>query len=64
MLTGIKKILIENCNVSNVKIRQIGSIYDVAWSKKEDLKSIRSFLYTNATLYLQRKYDKFHSIEN
>jgi len=64
MLTEIKRILIENCNVSDVKIRQVGNIYDIAWSKKEDLKNIRSFLYSNATLYLQRKYNKFHSIEN
>ena len=31
---------------------------------QKDQLPIRSFLYSNATLYLQRKYNKFHSIEN
>ena len=62
IITKIKEILINKCKVSDTKIRQLKNLHDIAWTKKEDIKNIRTFLYTSSTLFLQRKYDKFYSI--
>lgn len=64
MMSHIKSVLITECCVDDVQIRQVKSIYLITWANKLQLQKIREFLYKDATLFLTRKKDKFYSIKD
>lgn len=62
MLQNIQTILMENCNLNATKIRFRKNAYNLRYGGRRQLDRIYHYLYDDATVYLQRKYDKFHSI--
>lgn len=63
----IQNVLVNNCNLSKTKLgkrhkdRENNS-YHVKYTGRFSCLKIRDYLYKDAHLYLQRKYDKFFSI--
>ena len=49
-------------NMQNVKLRTQGKGFVVCAYSKEDIKNIYNFLYKDATVFLERKKEKFSSI--
>ena len=69
ILIPIQNILIDKCNASQTKLRRYNNrpnieIYDLVYGGKNNIISIGNYMYNNATIYLQRKYDKFSQIKN
>lgn len=56
-----RDILIKNCNISKVKISPKGTIFSVSYCGNGNAQKIYNFLYKDATIYLERKYQKFIS---
>tara|TARA_R110000868_G_scaffold46524_5_gene153637 strand:+ start:21154 stop:21981 length:828 start_codon:yes stop_codon:yes gene_type:complete len=54
-----KTIIEQNCNVNDNKIIKINNIYSLSYSGNNVVKRIYEFLYKDATIYLDRKKDKF-----
>lgn len=65
IILNIQNILIQRCNVSKNKIRQNSkNICSLSVTSKKDILSLKTWLYKDATIYLKRKYNKFHDITN
>lgn len=62
-LKVLKQLFISKLNTNDTKIlfRKDDKINDIWFAANKDILSIREFLYKDATIYLQRKYDKFYS---
>lgn len=66
-LYGVQKVLIKNLNLPNTKLykpttQTHNNICVLSHSSLNSCLNIRNYLYFNATIYLQRKYDKFNNI--
>lgn len=68
VVENIQKYLVANCNLNITKIIEeitpsTGNIkYNVAYGGRRQLLRIRDYLYKDATIFLQRKYNRFFSI--
>lgn len=62
-LYNIQTVLIESCKVNRTKLLNYPNknvdIYDLVYGGKNNCKKIYPYLYTNATIFLKRKHDKF-----
>lgn len=58
-ISQYKELLKLNCNVNDNKIIKINNIYSLSYSGNNVIKRIYEFLYKDATIYLDRKKDKF-----
>lgn len=54
-------ILIDNAKLNAVKINQKGNVYCLQYSGNKNIQKIYDFLYKNATIFLERKHNKFIS---
>lgn len=63
-LTNYQDILINNCQLNKVKICKRNNIYCLSYSGNKIIKKIYDFLYADASIYLQRKKDKFYPVIN
>lgn len=54
-----QNILITNCKLNTIKILKHYSVYKIAYSGNNNVKNIYNFLYKNATIFLNRKQEKF-----
>ncbi len=66
-LIDYQQILIDNCNLKLTKLGKRhkdrdSNAYHIKYTGRFSCLRIRDFLYKDATMYLQRKYDKFFSI--
>lgn len=65
-LYNIQTILIQSCDINRTKLldypHKKADIYDLVYGGKNNCKKIYSYIYKNATIYLKRKYDKFHNL--
>lgn len=61
MLHQIQQILMSACDLKATQIRYRKHSYNLRYGGKLQLERIFHYLYDNATIYMQRKYDKFHS---
>lgn len=62
ILQQIQKILTQELGFSKTKIRFRKNAYNLRYGGKNQLKKLFHYMYDNATVYLQRKYEKFISI--
>ncbi len=58
-LTDIAQILKYNCNINLNKITKIKNIYSLRYSGNKNSLKFFSWLYKDATIYLERKKEKF-----
>lgn len=66
MVENIKKIILANCQVTDKKLLKpskysTSDTFSISFGGKKQVSSIREWLYKDATIYLQRKYDKMFS---
>ena len=54
--------LIENCTIRNYSITQFRNIYRFRVNNLDSITSILKYLYGDATVYLDRKYNLFKKI--
>lgn len=59
ILESIQNILIENCNVSRTKLISRKGIYVLTYGGAKMLKRIYDFIYSDATIYMERKHVKY-----
>ena len=66
MIEQLYDCLIKQTNINRNKIkidnRHNNPLYSISNSAKKDIISIFHYLYDEATIYLERKYNKFHSL--
>jgi hypothetical protein len=60
-LKDIQTIWMNTCNVRKTKLFNKGKIYSLHYGGNGNIEKIRNYLYTNATVWLDRKRDKFYS---
>lgn len=58
-----QKILINNCNLNCVKLSKNKKIFELNYGGIHSLNRIYDFLYRDATIYLNRKYNLFQIIK-
>lgn len=58
---SIKDLILEETGIE-FKIYKMRSSYEVRLTKKQECKKFINYLYKDATLYLDRKYDKAHNV--
>ena len=67
-LSNLQTILMLNCKLNRTKLRDYPhkqcDIYDMQYGGINNCRKIYNYLYSNATIYLQRKYDKFNMLLN
>lgn len=54
--------LLENCTIRNSSVTQLGNIYRFRVNNLDSITSILEYLYGDASVYLNRKYDLFKKI--
>lgn len=54
-----RDILVSKCNINKAKIMKHYSVYKISYSGNNVVSRIRDFIYKGATIYLDRKRDKF-----
>lgn len=62
IISQIQQILVEQCSLPETKLKsykRTESAVSVRYGGKQQVLRIYYYLYQNATVYLQRKYDKF-----
>lgn len=59
---SLKNHLVNELKVKDVKISYVGKICQVKWSSKKDIIKIRDYIYKDAELFLERKYDKIKNL--
>jgi hypothetical protein len=64
IVVNVQKILINECAVSSTKILTKGSISCVEYGSNDYVKKIGIYLYHNATIFLERKKEKFSHERN
>lgn len=62
-MTGIQTILIQSIGLSQTKLKQQNKIYYLVYGGRNECLKIRNYLYQDATVYLNRKYNKFFDLE-
>lgn len=64
LLIGIQNILKEEVGIppGKITIRETNGANSFSFSARDNLKSYYHYIYDNATIYLQRKYDKFKNL--
>lgn len=60
MVKSIQKILIQELHLKNNKISKQKTIYQFSYSAYKDIIKIYEYLYKDAQLYMNRKYNKFN----
>lgn len=66
-LEEYQQILMKECDLNKTKIRDIrknGKCYEFAYCGNLQVKRIMDYLYKDATIYLERKFNKFHEFYN
>ena len=53
-----QEFLINTLGLKENKLFNTGNCWDCSWSKREDLEKFYNYIYKDATIFLQRKYDK------
>lgn len=66
-LLPLQQILVDNCNLTTTKLGKRhkdrdSNTYHIKYTNRFSCLRIRNFLYKDATVFIQRKYDKFFSI--
>jgi len=66
-LLTLQQILMEKCNLTLTKLGKRhkdrdSNAYHIKYTGRFSCLRIRDYLYKDATIYIERKYDKFHSI--
>lgn len=64
LLIKIRDYMVENLAISSNIIEARSGIFRVAWQGRFQLLKIREWLYGDTAIYLQRKYDRFSSIQD
>lgn len=59
VLPLIYEILVKECSIPRTKISYTKNSYRIRWGGTNSIEKIATYLYENATVYLQRKLDKF-----
>lgn len=62
LLNGIKRML-DSFTTTKGTISKLGKIYNLQYCKNSSIIKIREFLYSKASIFLERKHEVFHSIE-
>lgn len=63
IVENMAKILHENCDIEVPSISKTANNYTINIGGTKKVKRLREWLYKNATIYLQRKYDRMFSIK-
>jgi len=61
-LVSIRRVMTSGLNISKTKIQPRVKVYVLAWGGNFQLEVIRDWLYQDASIFLERKRDKFFSI--
>ncbi len=61
-LEDCRFILEQNCQLKRNKINTKGNIFSLSYSGNKIMKKIYNFLYKDATIYLDRKKEKFQTV--
>ena len=62
ILHQMQNILMKECDLNKTKIPFRKNSYTLSYGGRQQLTRIYHYLYDDSTVYLQRKYDKFHTI--
>lgn len=65
LITDLRKYLCDNLDIYFVKLSsrtKRNTVYQIMWSSKKDINKLFYFLYQDATVFLDRKYQKFRNI--
>ncbi len=63
-LIGLQKILISKCDITETKIMDKGKIYVLEKGGRLQLENILNYIYKDAIIYMERKYEKYQLIHN
>jgi len=55
----IYEILVTECNLPRTKVSYTKNSYRIRWGGTNELKRIGTYLYHDATIYIERKFNKF-----
>lgn len=58
LVNGVKKHLVTNLDVYDLKVTMRDDLASIVWGNKKDIINISKYIYENANIYLTRKYDK------
>lgn len=58
MVSALRDIIVNACGVSEVKIQSRGTLHILEWSGKQQVQRILNWMYADANVYLQRKYER------
>jgi hypothetical protein len=61
-LIEIQKILIRNCKINKTKLSKNANVYSLTVSGRFQLSRVLKYIYQDANIYLQRKYDKMQEL--
>jgi intein-encoded DNA endonuclease-like protein len=64
VINRIQDILIKELYLGKVKIHKPKNIYYLTYSGRINCLKIKNYLYKDATIFLQRKYDKFNTFSS
>ena len=59
IINQIKEYLVNQLGVFSSKVSLEGNIYSIRWTSRKDFFSICNYIYSDATIYLKRKRDRF-----
>ena len=66
-IKSIQSILAEKCNLKMTKLeidKENNNIFTVRYCGGQQIKRIRDYLYSEATIFLKRKFNRFEKINN
>lgn len=58
-LSSIQDIMVEKLQLNKTKIYKAKNIYSLEYKGRKQIKTIKEWLYNDATIFLERKYNKF-----
>ena len=61
-ITKIKKIILDKIGLNDTKLHKTYYIYILSWGGKKQIEAIYYYLYKNATIFLERKKEKFEEL--
>ena len=62
MVQKIGDIIKNQCNLPRINLREGKNLFLLDWGGIHQLRKIRDYLYKDATIYLERKYNKFQQL--
>lgn len=62
MVEKIGSVLQTNCTLNPLRIRESKNLFLLDWGGIHQLRRIQEYLYKDATIYLERKYNKFQQL--